>query len=66
MKTAETIIQIERVSNGFIICTNDSHKAVATDKKEAGRFFGEMLINSIDSIKANQTVLIKINAELKQ
>ncbi len=65
MKLTESLIEIHRVNNGFIITMNGNYKEVAMDKTGVGSFFSRILTNSIDNLGVNKTVSIKIIAELQ-
>lgn len=62
---AKVVIEIERVSNGYVIIANGGEKAVAKDKKDVGSYFSDLLMGSIDAIQGGQIATLEINAKIE-
>lgn len=58
-------IEIEKVSNGYIITTNSGERAIAKTKQDVGEYFGNMLANSINAVKDSQIATLEINAKIE-
>ena len=59
-----TKIEIEKVSNGYIITTYGTDRAVAKNEKDVGEYFGNVLVGSIGAIKTGQIATLEINAKI--
>lgn len=62
---SKVVIEIERVSNGYVISANGGEKAVAKDKKDVGSYFSDLLMGNIDAIKGGQIAILEINAKIR-
>lgn len=59
-----TKIEVEKVSNGYIITVNGNDRAIAGNSQDIKEYFGELLATNFQSIKNGETAMLEINAKI--